>query len=146
MSHARTQIRDAIFGILDIAISNVTIQKSRIYPIGEGKLPAILIYARQENLQEVTISKPRTHFRSLSLVIEVIAKANSNLDQTLDDIAVQIEEALSADTTLGGLVKNTILQTTDIQYLDEGDKPHGVMLMTYSVTYAVKETAPQTLI
>ena len=63
MSHARTQIRDAIFGILDTAISNVTIQKSRIYPIGEGKLPAILIYTRQENLQDSSLSKPRTQFR-----------------------------------------------------------------------------------
>ena len=146
MSHARTQIRDAIFDILDTAISNVTIQKSRIYPIGSGKLPAILIYTRQENLQDSSLSKPRIQFRNLSLIIDVIAKANNDLDQTLDDLAVQIEQALSNDTTLGGLVKDTILQTTDIQYLDEGDKPHGIMLMTYGVTYAVQETAPQTLI
>ena len=146
MSHARTQIRDAIFDILDTAISNVTIQKSRIYPIGSGKLPAILIYTRQENLQDSSLSKPRTQFRNLSLVIEVIAKANNDLDQTLDDLAVKIEEALSVDTSLGGLVKDTVLQTTDIQYLEDGDKPHGVMMMTYAVIYAVQETAPQTFI
>ena len=146
MSHARTQIRNAIFGILDTAIANITIQKSRIYPIGSGKLPAILIYTRQENLQDSSLSKPRTQFRNLSLVIEVIAKANNDLDQTLDDLAVQIEEALFVDTSLGGLVKDTILQTTDIQYLDEGDKPHGVMVMTYTITYAVQETTPETLI
>ena len=146
MSHARTQIRNAIFNILDTAINDATIIQSRIYPIGEGKLPAILIYTRQENLQDSSLSKPRTQFRNLSLVIEVIAKANNDLDQALDDLAVQIEEALSADTSLGGLVKDTTLQTTDIQYLDEGDKPHGVMVMTYGVTYAVHETAPQNLI
>ena len=79
-------------------------------------------------------------------MIEVIAKANNDLDQALDDLAVQIEDALSADTSLGGLVKDTVLQTTDVQYLEDGDKPHGVMLMAYAVTYAVTETAPQTLI
>jgi hypothetical protein len=93
----------------------------------------------------MSISKPRTQFRSLSLVVEVIAKANSTLDHILDDLAVRIEQALSADTTLGGLSKDTTLQNTDIQYLDEGDKPHGMMVMTYNITYVVKENAPQIL-
>lgn len=146
MSHARTQIKQAIVNLLTSNIGTATIIQSRVYPLEDSKLPAILIYARQETITEMTLSKPRTQYRTLSLVLEGIVKANSNLDSTLDNLALQIEQVLAVNTTLSGLAKDIILKDTEIQYHDEGDKPYGTMILTYHISYAVIETAPQTII
>ena len=80
------------------------------------------------------------------MTIEVYVKANSNIDETADSLALEIEQIIGGDPSIGGLVKDTILSTTEIQYSDEGEKPIAVIILTFAVLYAVKENAPDTLI
>ena len=47
--------------------------------------------------------------------------------------------------TLGGLVKDTALDTTETQFSDDGERPIAVAMLTFSVLYTVKEHEPQTL-
>lgn len=148
MSHARTQIRNAVTALL---LNNTSagdkVYESRIYPLDDPKLPAILVYTKQESVNDqMSVSKPRTQHRELQLVIEVYVKANSNIDETADGLALEIEQIIGAAPSIGGLVKDTILNTTEIQYSDEGEKPIAVIILTFAVLYAVKENTPQTLI
>ncbi len=148
MSHARTQIRNAVTALLLGNTSAVSkVYESRVYPLDNPKLPAILVYTKQESVDDqMSMSKPRTQHRELQLTIEVYVKANSNIDETADTLALEIEQLIATDPTLGGLVKDTILDTTEIQYSDEGEKPIAVIILTFAVLYAVKENAPNTLI
>ena len=147
MTHARTQIRQAVLALLTgstTAGSNVF--EARVYPIDEPKLPALLVYTKQETVGEQSMSRPRTQHRELMVTVEAYVKARGNIDQDTDTLALEVEQLIAADPTLGGLVKDTALDTTETQFSDDGEKPIAVAVLTFSVLYTVKETTPDILI
>jgi hypothetical protein len=146
MAHARKQIRDAVRERLQILTSDYSIFVSRVYPLEEGKLPAILIYTKSEEVEYQNIKQPRTQGRTLAVAIEIYVKANLNSDNVVDDIARQIEELIGADVTLGSLVKDIKLQKIEISITGAGDVPVCTALMTYEVMYRTSENAPDQII
>jgi len=147
MSHARTQIRNAVTALL---LNNTSagdkVFESRVYPLENPKLPALLVYTKQEVVADQSMSRPRTQIRQLQLTVEAYVKATSNIDETADTLALEVEQIIAADPTLGGLAKDTMLTNTDIQLSADGEKPIAVAVLTYTVNYTVKENAPQTII
>lgn len=147
MKHARTQIRNAVTALLNGNTSaGNNVYEARVYPIDEPKLPALLVYTKQETVGEQSMSRPRTQQRELMVSVEAYVKARGNVDEATDTLAMEIEQLIAADPTLGGLVKDTALDTTDTQFSDDGEKPVAVAILTFSVLYVVKEHEPQTLI
>jgi hypothetical protein len=147
MSHARTQIRNAVTALLTGNTSAGShVYESRIYPLENPKLPALLVYTKQEVVADQSMSQPRTQLRQLQLTVEAYVKASSNADETADTLALEVEQLIAADPTLGGLAKDSMLTSTDIQFSDEGEKPIAIAVLTYTVHYAVKEHQPQTII
>ena len=145
--HARTQIRKAVVTLLkDNTSAGSNVFEARVYPINEPKLPALLVYTKQETVGEQSISRPRTHQRELMLTIEAYVKARGNVDELTDDLALEVEQLIATDPTLGGLVKDIVLDTTETQFLDEGERPIAVAVLTYSILYVVKENAPETVL
>ena len=142
--HARTQIRNAVTALLkDNTSAGSNVMQARVYPINDPKLPALLVYTKQETVGEQSISRPRTHQRELLLTVEAYVKARGNVDELTDDLALEIEQLISADPTLGGLVKDVALDTTETQFSDDGERPIAVAMLTYSILYVVKENAPE---
>lgn len=147
MNHARTQIRNAVTALLKgNTIAGNNVYEARVYPINDPKLPALLVYTKQETVGEQSMSYPRTQHRELLMTVEAYAKARGNVDEATDDLALEIEELIAADPTLGGLVKDTVLDTTETQFSDDGERPIAVAVLTFSVLYAVKEHEPHTLV
>ncbi len=147
MNHARTEIRHAVIGLLKnntAAGSNVF--EARVYPLDDTKLPALLVYTKQEAVEEQSISYPRTQQRALVIVVEAYVKARGNVDMETDFLALEAEKLIAADPTLGGLVKDITLDTTETQFSDDGERPIAVAILAFSVRYTVKEHEPQTLI
>lgn len=146
MKHARTQIRNAVTTLLK---GNTTagnnVYEARVYPINDPKLPALLIYTKQETVGEQSMSRPRTQQRELFVTVEAYVKARGNVDEDTDNLAMEIEQLIAADPSLGGLVKDTALDTTETQFSDDGERPIAVAILTFSVLYTVKEHEPQTL-
>jgi len=77
----------------------------------------------------------RTLMRELSLSVEVYVRVNEKFDDDIDALCVQIEEAIAADYTLNGLVKDTILTSTEIDFDGEAERPVGVARLTYTIRY-----------
>lgn len=147
MSHVRQQLRErAATTLTGLSTTGSKVFQSRIYPLGNSNLPGLLIYTKSEDSEAVTMSGARTLLRNLSLVIEGYVKAVSNYDDTVDTIAKEVETAMGNDVTLNGLAKNSYLESTEIQYDGEGEKPVAVVSLTYSVEYMTKENAPQTAV
>lgn len=147
MSHVRQQLRErAATTLTGLSTTGSKVYQSRIYPLGNSNLPGLLIYTKSEDSEAVTMSGARTLLRNLSLVIEGYVKAVSNYDDTVDTIAKEVETAMGNDVTLNGLAKNSYLESTEIQYDGEGEKPVAVVSLTYSVEYMTKENAPQTAV
>jgi hypothetical protein len=82
--------------------------------------------------------------RELEVVIEGYAVGVSNLDNTLDQITLEVEEAMVTDVTRGGYAKDTELSSVEVEYSGDGEKPVGVAKMTFLVTYATIENDAET--
>lgn len=142
--HVRQQIREAIAALLTVkGLTNVSTE--RVYSYSTSKVPAHSVYTSRNPEQaqpaENVLGKQA---RLLAVVIESRAKAAADVDDTLDDYAVAIEEAMAADATLGGLCVDSELAGTEIEILGESEKLVGVMRMTYDVLYRVNRLDPET--
>jgi hypothetical protein len=147
VSHVRQQLRErAATTLTGLTTTGTKVYQSRVYPLGAANLPGLLIYTKSEDSEAVTMSGARTLLRNLSLVIEGYVKAVSNYDDTVDTIAKEVETAMGNDVTLNGLAKNSYLESTEIEYDGEGEKPVAVVSLTYTVEYMTKENAPQTAV
>lgn len=140
MSHLRKQIRDAVVTALTgLATTSTRVYKTRIYPLETGKLPGLCIYTRSEEISNETINPPRTQLRTLEVVVESYVMANSNIDDSLDAISLEVEEAIYSHQTLSGLAKGIDITSFEADYSGEGEKIVGVGRLTLSVYYTTKE-------
>jgi len=147
MSHVRKQIRDNVVTTLTgLATTASRVYQSRAYPIASGKLPGLLIYTRNETIESATITRPRTKLRQLEVMVEGYVLANSSLDNTLDQISLEVEEAMVADVTRNNLAKDTELTSVETEYLGEGETQAGVVRMTFNVKYATLENDAETAV
>lgn len=108
MAHARKLIRDKVVELLSTATGSPaaypTDAEDRVYPsrvraVWNEELPCILLYTRSENV-EVYNQSPIEYRREVELQIEVCARADDQLDDTLDSIAAQVERVLILNETL----------------------------------------------
>ena len=143
MSHVRQQIRE-YFGtnLTGLTTTGSNVFESRVYPLDNTRLPALLIYTKSEASEPIVIGTDRVMSRELSVVVEGYVKSTTNFDDTIDTISKEVEEAIAADRTLGGLAKDTYLESTEIEFNSEGEKPLGFVSLTFISNYYVKEKNP----
>ena len=142
-NHIRQQIREK-FGttLTGLTTTGSNVFESRVYPLENASLPALIIYTKSETSEPIVIGTQRLMSRELSVVVEGYAKATSNFDDTIDTISKEVEEAISADRTLGGLAKDTYIESTEIEYTGDGEQPVGYVSLTFLTNYYVQETNP----
>jgi len=142
-NHIRQQIRE-YFGttLTGLSTTGSNVYESRIYPIENSKLPALVIYTKSETSEPIVIGTDRVMSRELSVVVEGYAKATSDFDDTIDTISKEVEKAIAADRTLDGKAKDTYLESTEIEFNGEGEKPLGYVSLTFLTNYYVQETNP----
>lgn len=140
MAHVRKNIRDNVTTTLTgLTTTGSRVFQTRLFPLATAKLPGLCIYTRSETTEYVTVGRPRTQIRELEVLVEAYVKGTASLDNTLDTIAVEIEEALYTDVTRGGYAKDTQITSFEVDYDGEGDQSVGVARFTISVTYATVE-------
>ena len=142
-NHIRQQIREKLGTTLTgLTTTGSNIYQSRVYPLENINLPALVIYTKSETSETIVIGTNRVMSRELSVVIEGYVKATSNFDDTIDTISKEVEEAIAADRTLDGLAKDCYLESTEIEFNGEGEKPLGYVSLTFLTNYYVQETNP----
>jgi len=143
MAHNRKDIRDNIkTTITGLTTTGNNVFQSRVYPMQSSKLPGILIYNKSESIEYQTVNKPRTQMRTCEFDIEVLVKGIANYDDTLDQICLEIEEALYTDLTRGGNAKDTSITGFNADFDGSGDQPVAVCTLTVEVMYQVRENNP----
>jgi len=88
--------------------------------LAAANLPGLCVYAKSEEIETTTIKRPRTQVRTLTLSVEGFAVATSGLDNTLDAIPLEVEEALAVDPSRSSLAKDTRVENIEVKYIDEG--------------------------
>lgn len=145
MSHLRKQIRDSIItAVTGLATTSTRVYASRVYPLAADKLPGLCVYTNAETIEMATLNKPRVQTRTLEVTIEAYALAISGLDDTLDQICLEVEEALDVDVTRGGKAKDTQVTSIETDFSGDGEKPAGIARITVSVMYQCRENDLET--
>jgi hypothetical protein len=136
MAHARQLIREQVATTLTgLSTTGSNVFQSRVYPLQESNLPALLIYTKEESSEAIVMGSDRAIERELTLAVEAYVKNNTNSDDIIDDIAEEIESA----------IKDVFLVSTDINYVGEGENPVAVATFNFLVNYCTDETNPSQL-
>ena len=141
MKHPRTLIREAVAALLsanlpkvDARITPARISIHRSTPLFAGKLPAILIYTRDERIEEQPNADPGLRYRKLELSVEIIASGDAAAEEA-DVLAQAVEATLDLDETLGLLVEGTRLTRTEVDQGGEGDTSVLAARLSFEVSY-----------
>ena len=136
MAHLRKQIRDnVVTALTGLSTTGSRVYARRVYPMAAANLPGLCVYAKSEEVETTTIKRPRTQVRTLTLSVEGFAVATSGLDNTLDAISLEVEEALAADPSCSSLAEDTRVETIEAEYVDEG------VLLSLALQYGTPATA-----
>lgn len=143
--HLHKQIRGALVTKLTgLATSGSRVFANRLQPLADALSPTLRIYLDDEAAQAETVHTPYLQTRTLTAVVEAVAKAVSSLDDTLDLMSKEVEIALAAGITVGSATLYPVY--TGMSFDDEqGDKPVGIKRMTFSIQYGAMSNAPDTL-
>jgi hypothetical protein len=142
--HLRKQIRDAIvarLGGLPSTGSNVF--TAPVYPLEDSQLPALIVSIVSETTgwAEPTEPAPRIIGRSCFARITAVAKATAALYDTLDQIALEVEVALSMPAFTPSGSKFIDYVSIDIEQV-AAEQPTGRAEMLFNVRYLAAENAP----
>ena len=138
MSHARQQIREACAALVTgLTTTGSRVFQSRMRPQISANLPCLLVTTNDEEITPGTIGT--IYERSLLLSVRGFAMGSATLDDTLDQIATEVETAM-----FGYYRAN--LTAIEIGFDDEMEKPVGSIDLRYRVTYHTAAGDPGTLI
>lgn len=147
MAHVRKSIRDNVTTTLTgLTTTGSNVFQTRLFPMEESKLPALAIYTKSETSDYSTITPPRTQVRALEVIVEAYVKGTANIDNTIDTIAVEIEEALATDLTRGGYAKDTQVTETDIEFNGDAEQSVAIARFTVAVNYVTVENDVETAV
>ena len=143
-SHLRRQIREGVAtAITGLATTGSRVFQSRVYPLADADLPALCVYCEQESSEVSTIHPHRTLDRKVEVIVEGVAKTYTDLDDTLDQIAKEVEIALANPVSaLSGKATEVTLRASEMGFAGSAEKPVGRIRMTYEVEYFAAENAP----
>lgn len=146
MPHARQQIRDQIVTtVTGLATTGSNVFSTRVWPHEGGVLPSLNVRNGIEAIDN-DASTLDIETRSLDIQIEARVKSTGSIDDELDDICAEVETAIMADDTLGGLVKWIELAQTEFDDSREVDQPAGLAVMTWRCLYRVDPSDPTTIV
>ena len=143
--HRRRAIREAIVALVTgLPTTGMSVTEGRVYAAPIDDLPTLDVTTPTETLEfEMGGGPPYEVTRSL--IVDVMARASGgDYLAVLDDIALEVEQALMSDPRLSGLVADMRLNETAIA-LDEdiGETPVAQLTMSWECRYNVGSTDPQ---
>jgi hypothetical protein len=144
--HLHKQIRDAaVTALTGLTTTTTHVYANRFHPLTDAELPALRLYLDEEDAERLTMHANPAMARTIDLVVESCAKAASGLDDTLDQIAKEVETRLASGLTIGGQILEVLY--AGMTYADDSaGLPVGVKRMRFSISFECVANAPDTLI
>lgn len=144
--HVRAQIRHAIVEILTgLPTTGANVFQSKISALQDDELPALKVSTNKENIDAITINADPVLERELEAVVTIVAKSVDGLDDQLDQIIKEVEQALNVSeeiNTLAGLVKSIVLTGIELDGNSEAETPTGEAVLSFKVEYYTQASVP----
>ena len=135
----RTQLRQAFVAQLrDATMAEERVYSGRLMPIEELDLPAIIVHTREP---EQIIGRSTSGFdgferRRCIVSVVCVGQSEEDLDEELDTVAQQVEDALQAWVIPGFESADALLQDTSSGEPDfDGSLPTNAITLRYVVEY-----------
>jgi hypothetical protein len=146
--HQRKVIRDAVLAALNGATAAGTrVASNRKWPWKTRQLPALSIYIPVDDVdvKESSPTAPRELQRKAPVVIEaqVLQGDHASVDDALDALALEVEQAMHRDETFGGACGGSILRRTEQDFKEDGEETVGWMAIAYEVSFQTLAPYPE---
>lgn len=146
MAHVRTQIRTAVAALLTgLATTGANIKAGRVNAVPQDECPALSIFVDEEAIDLGNSSAPMQLARTASVRVRCHSALLDGLDDELDQMALEVEEALAGDDTLSGLLNEPLRPVgIEVDRTGQGEKPIGELTLTFAANYETTNAAPDT--
>jgi hypothetical protein len=144
MSHVRTQIRDAFVARLaGLATTGAAVFGQRTRPVNAVP-PFLKVWIGDDSGEVLNATDDMVEQRSADIVIEAYAKDSGDMEDILDQIALEVQTqiATTPDRTFGGRVNILGAARIEPDVDDSLEKPCGLNRITYPITYFIAGTNP----
>lgn len=102
--------------------------------------PCIMV-TTPEDTSTLYSNSIRSTNHSLEVAIDVIEESSSiTLNDSLDDLAEEIETQIDSDETFDGILTSLVLKKTETEVKDDGEKSYGFLRLTYEAEYQKQKT------
>ena len=144
--HGRAQIRAAIAAALSSLATPVTVRveaRRRLDPVTD--LPAVIVGMGEDTANaDMRAMGPYVVERTQNVMVELHATGadGDTIAGVLDQMDLEVEAALAADLTLGGITEIIEPVTSVAEWTDDQDTLLGSRLVTYAVIWRHDFGAP----
>lgn len=143
--HVRRQLREAVkTRLTGLFTTGARVFETRLHPWPAADLPGITVGTPREESAYAQFDGALE--RNVELAIEATAKAASGIDDTLDQMAKEIEIALAADLSVAGVLITLNPEGAETTYDAETDQAVGTVRLTYRARLFTPAGAPDQLI
>ena len=144
MAHYREQIRKAtIIAVTGLTTTSTRVESGPVYNLTDTMSPTLAVWARRSTPDYEAGQMQCAPQWAIEIVIDGYVKAFTDLQDTLDDIASEVETAIYANSALLALCNNYIaMGEQTIEFDLEGDKPLGKIEMIFNAFYHAAEGSP----
>ena len=144
MPHARTTIRNALTAAFSSLTFTVHTERRRRVDTTLRPLAVMALNAVENESSERAMGSPYEVEHRQTVLIELHADGATGLEvsETIDAMELEIEQALAADVSLGGVAENIEPAGSEVESNDEQDRVLMVRSCTYEVTWRAAFGAP----
>ena len=144
-NHLRRQIRERIATrVTSLSTTGSNVFQSRAYPIEESRLPCLLVFDSEEEIEVQAMGGIRSVLARLTVNVEGFAQGGSGqtVQNTLAQIQKEVQIAMQGDITINSLARDSYIVSADASLSTEAKKPSGSLRMVYAIEYQYLENAP----
>lgn len=140
MVHPRQQIRDLVeAALIGLPITGTRVFLSRVYPLQGQELPGLCVYTSEENSERLTFSSA---MHQLEVKVEAYVKQTTDYDNIMDDICLQVQEAIASDAALKSTLKDIFPSSFSEDFSKESEKPVVIGTITFLADYTTNPKNP----
>lgn len=144
-NHVRRQLREAIkTQLTGLATTGARVFETRLYPLAETDLPGLTVATPREDARFAQFDGAIE--RTITVEIGATAKAADGLDDTLDQMAKEIEIALAPGVTVAGVLVRLDPEVMETDYDADTDKPTGTVRLAYRAQLFTPPGVPDQLL
>lgn len=144
--HVRQQLREAITAMLEtIPGLETKIFPARVHPFTKDDLPGIVVKTEDEIVEKGTErhQQPGIQKRFIETGIYVFTRAQVNIEDAIDELAMKVEKKIFEDPSIGKLASETVLRSISPATGGEPDAPTGAHRMSFISLVLTKEGFPE---